>query len=238
MRDKPLRERRFRRVRKAVAGRFPETREWLIDRTAHAVAALTRRRLARVAWTLEGREHVEATLAQGPAVVVCWHESLLIAPFFLGRLSVPVISIHDPSPAGRIGQAHAAALGLSAEAARRDWTPRDLLRRVRQGGIVALAVDGPSGPARIAKPAALDWARATGARLVLFAAGTDGGRRFPSWDGLIWPAGRTGLGSFAPGPPAPGRGMEAREIGRQALEDALTRHADDVQARAGMRPKA
>ena len=236
MRDKPLRERKFRRVRKAVSARFPATREWLIDRTAHAVAAAIRRRALRVDWTLEGREHVEATFARGPVVLVCWHESLLIAPFFMRDLPVPVTSIHDPSPIGRIGEVHAAALGLTPEVARRDWTPRDLLRRVRQGGIAALAVDGPSGPARASKLAALDWARATGAELVLFAAGTDRGVRLPSWDRTIWPSGRNGLASFGPGPPAPGRGPEEREAARRALDAALTRHADDVQRRAGMKP--
>ena len=236
MRDKPLRERKFRRVRKALSARFPETREWLIDRTAHVVAAVIRHRAGRVDWTLEGREHVDAALSRGPVVLVCWHESLLIAPFFMRGLPVPVTSIHDPSPIGRVGEVHAIALGLTPEVVRKDWTPRDLLRRVRQGGIAALAVDGPSGPARVAKPAAVDWARTTGAQLVLFAAGTDRARRLPSWDRTIWPTGRRGLASFAPGPPAPGRGAEAREAARLDLEAALTGHADDVQRRAGMTP--
>ena len=236
MRDKPLRKRKIRRVRKAFAERFPETREWLIDRTAHTAAAAIRRSAGRMDWTLEGHEAVEAALSRGPVVLVCWHESLLIAPFFMRGLSVPVTSIHDPSPIGRIGEVHAAALGLTPEVAHRDWSPRDLLRRVRQGGVAALAVDGPSGPARISKPAALDWARATGAELVLFAAGTARGLRLPSWDRTIWPSGRKGLASFVPGPPVSGRGAEAREAARRALDAALTRHADDVQRRAGMKP--
>ena len=237
MRDKPLRERRIRRVRKAFGARFPLLRERLIDGTARAAAAAIRRRAARVDWTVEGREHVDAALARGPVVLVCWHESLLIAPFFMRDLPVPVTSIHDPSPAGRIGEVHAIALGLTPEVVHKGWTPRDLLRRVRQGGVAALAVDGPSGPARVAKPAAGDWARATGAQLVLFAAGTDCGRRLPSWDGMIWPAGERGLASFAPGPAAPGRGAAAREAARLALEHALSQHADDVQRRAGMGAK-
>ena len=234
MSDKPLNQRRFRRVRKAFGERFPGLRTRLIDLTAHGTAAAIRRRAARVDWTREGRAHVDAALARGPVVLVCWHESLPIAPFFMRDLPVPVTSIHAPSPAGRIGEVHAIALGLTPEVVHKGWTPRDLLRRVRQGGVAALAVDGPSGPARVAKPAALDWARATGAELVLFAAGTDRGRRLPSWDRMIWPSGRRGIASFAPGPTATGRGAAARDAARQDLQAMLTRHADDVQRRAGM----
>ena len=232
MRDKPLRKRKLRRVRKALTARFPGAREWLVERTAQGVSAAVRRRLARVNWSLEGEDHALSALERGPVVFVCWHESLLIAPFFLGRLPAPVASIHDASPAGRIGEVHAGMLGLRPFNTHTSWEPRSLLRDVRNGGAVALAADGPSGPARIAKPAAVDWARATGAQVVLFAAGTRSESRLPSWDRMLWPGGSEGLASFAPGPASSGRGPEQRERARLDLQSALTRHADDVQRRA------
>ena len=240
-RDKPLKDRRIRKVRKALTARFPGLRERLIEGTARHLSAAIRRRVDRVDWTVEGLDETAEAIHRGPVVIALWHEAFLIAPFFALDLPRRVISLHDPSPAGRIGRIHARSIGLDAISTGADGpSQRTVLRRVRDGVPAALALDGPSGPSRIAKPAALDWARTAGAEVVLFAAATDRGRRLPSWDGMIWPSGARGLAAFAPGPPVGrgghARGADAREAARRALEDALIRHSDDVQRRAGMAP--
>lgn len=234
MTGKPLKDRKIRRLRKAVTTRFPGLREGLIEGTARHLSAALRRRFEAIDWTVEGHEEASAAIRRGPVILAIWHEAFLIAPFFAQNLPRQVISLHDPSPAGRIGLLHAGTVGLDAVSVGRDGPDqRTVLRRMRQGAPIALAVDGPSGPARVVKPAVLDWARTARAELVLFAAATDRSRRLPSWDRMIWPSGRRGLASFAPGPNLEGRGDAARETARLALEDAMIRHADDVEERAG-----
>jgi lysophospholipid acyltransferase (LPLAT)-like uncharacterized protein len=64
---------------------------------------------------------------------------------------------------------------------------REVLRRLKAGASVGIAVDGSSGPARAVKDPVLDWARATGRPVIVYAFAVRGQRRLDTWDRLVWP---------------------------------------------------
>jgi hypothetical protein len=64
---------------------------------------------------------------------------------------------------------------------------RELIRRTRAGEPIGILLDGPRGPAGVAKPGAVALARATGARLVPIGIAAAPGHRFASWDRALLP---------------------------------------------------
>jgi lysophospholipid acyltransferase (LPLAT)-like uncharacterized protein len=64
---------------------------------------------------------------------------------------------------------------------------RGLLRCLRAGGVVAILVDGPRGPARVAKPGAVAAARLAGAPIVPVVLAARPCLRFASWDRMLLP---------------------------------------------------
>jgi lysophospholipid acyltransferase (LPLAT)-like uncharacterized protein len=64
---------------------------------------------------------------------------------------------------------------------------RGLLRCLRAGGIVAILVDGPRGPARVAKPGAVAAARLAEAPIVPVVLAARPCLRFASWDRMLLP---------------------------------------------------
>lgn len=142
-------------------------------------------------WQTEGLDDLERHLARGPVVLVLWHECSALAPVHWPVRAGPLSSLYAASPIGRVSGAVQAAFGLQAiEMAdgRSNRSPsREVLRRLREGVSVGLTGDGPLGPARIVKDAPLDWARASGRPVFLYAFATRRGRRLSTWDRMILP---------------------------------------------------
>ena len=142
-------------------------------------------------WTKIGHEDLHAALAQGPVVLVLWHEFSLMAPVHwpvaLGQLS----SLRDTSPIGMVSGAVQYRFGLdpmamSAKMSNRSAS-REILRRVQAGKSIGLTGDGPLGPVHVVKDAALDWARATGCPVFVYAYTVKRIKRLNTWDNMILP---------------------------------------------------
>lgn len=65
---------------------------------------------------------------------------------------------------------------------------RELIRRLDEGDVAVVAVDGPRGPCCIAKTGALRLALAAGADIVMAVTSASSGVRLPSWDRSHLPA--------------------------------------------------
>jgi hypothetical protein len=125
-----------------------------------------------------------------PLVLTIWHGGLLAAAYCWRdrRIAVAVSLSRDgdwiDAVLVRLGFA-ASARGSSSRGA--TGLLRALIRRARTGEPIAVLLDGPRGPAGIAKAGAVALARATGARLVPIGIAAAPGIRFGSWDRTTLP---------------------------------------------------
>ena len=142
-------------------------------------------------WQIFGRDSLDAALSEGPVIVVLWHEHLMTALLHWRGTGKPLMSLHDTSPIGRVAGAMEALAGLipvamSAKASNLAMSRR-IRRAVQDGVSVGLTGDGPEGPRREMKTAPLDWARATGVPVFLYASAMRRQRRLDTWDRMILP---------------------------------------------------
>jgi lysophospholipid acyltransferase (LPLAT)-like uncharacterized protein len=154
-----------------------------------AIAALGYPLIALLARTLrleiEGREHMDAVTASGrPYIVSFWHGRILpLALYFRGRGIVVITSENFDGEwiariIGRLG--YGTARGSSSRNARAAML--QLVRDIRAGRSTAFTLDGPRGPARVAKPGAVWLAGATGAPLLPIHAECERSWSLRSWD--------------------------------------------------------
>jgi hypothetical protein len=210
---------------------------------ARLIAGYLRLCRASSRWQVDGTEDLRAALAEGPVIVLIWHECTLMAPLDWARIGAPLSSLRDTSPVGQVSGAVQARFGLSPAAmaggASNRAASRDILRRFGRGVSIGLTGDGPTGPARVLKPAALDWARVTGAPVFLYAFAARRHRRLSTWDRMILPLPfTTGLSAYRRWPGALPR--HATPAGQAALTldlaAALTALTDQVAAKVRQGP--
>jgi hypothetical protein len=154
-----------------------------------AIAAIGYPLIALLARTLrlrvEGREHMDAVTASGrPYIVSFWHGRILpLSLYFRGRGIVVITSENFDGEwiariIGRLG--YGTARGSSSRNARA--ATLQLVREIRAGRSAAFTLDGPRGPARVAKPGAVWLASATGAPLLPIHAECERSWSLRSWD--------------------------------------------------------
>jgi lysophospholipid acyltransferase (LPLAT)-like uncharacterized protein len=125
-----------------------------------------------------------------PPVQVIWHGNLFAAAYCWRDRGVAVaVSL---SRDGDWIDAVLVRLGFAASprgSSSRGATGllRELIKRTRAGEPMAILLDGPRGPAGVAKPGALALARATGAPLVPIGIAAAPAHRFGSWDRTALP---------------------------------------------------
>jgi lysophospholipid acyltransferase (LPLAT)-like uncharacterized protein len=120
-------------------------------------------------WRIEGRDHLDALTAAGqPYILSLWHGRILPLMIFFRRRGLVVITSEnfDGEWIARIITrfGYGTARGSSSRNARAAL--RQMLRDIRAGRSTAFTLDGPRGPARVAKPGATWLAGATGAPLL------------------------------------------------------------------------
>lgn len=144
--------------------------------------------LLRATW----RVRIAGAVPKGPALLAFWHGDLLGLSCALGRGNAAPAVLASKSRDGRIGSVVAWALGLQVVRGSSSRgavaAGRALMCRLRAGETVAVAVDGPRGPARRASDAALRLAASSDAPVIPVVA--TGRRRFRlrTWDRLAIPA--------------------------------------------------
>ncbi|MBM2577147.1 hypothetical protein JQC91_12635 [Jannaschia sp. Os4] len=217
-------------LRRYLKRNAPGLRDGVVEGFARAASALAARPMSRIEWSEEGRGGLDAAIAAGPVVLALWHEALLVAPGALARLPGAVASVHSPRPIGRVGSRHVRRFGLVPLEARPGDAVvgnREALRHLRGGGVLTFAVDGPSGPAHVARPAAMRLAQAAEAQVWLAAFDAPGARRLGTWDRLIWPRGGPMTVRYARGPEPLARRAAFDPAAESArLTAALRAHAD------------
>ena len=169
--------------------------EWLVTAATGLIGRLSAGylRLCRstTRWDRQGEAELERLLAQGPVIVVVWHDGALMAPMVWPARRWPITTLRDTSPAGRVSGAVQARLGLQpmamAPRSSNRVASRLILRRLAEGVSVGIAGDGPKGPVRVMKDAALDWARVSGRPVIMLAAAMRRHRRLDTWDRFIMP---------------------------------------------------
>jgi lysophospholipid acyltransferase (LPLAT)-like uncharacterized protein len=154
----------------------------------------------RITWVRRGT--LESLLAEGPVVLAFWHSRLWLMPYAaLGRPMTALISRHGDGEliARTIGLlGHGSARGSSTRGG--SSALREQVRLLRAGRSVAITPDGPKGPARVAKPGAVELARMTGVPVVPVSAAYSRSRTFGSWDRfeVPLPFGRVAIGYGEP----------------------------------------
>jgi lysophospholipid acyltransferase (LPLAT)-like uncharacterized protein len=120
-------------------------------------------------WRVEGREHLDALTASGrPYILSLWHGRIFpLMLFFRDRGLVVITSANfDGEWIARIITrfGFGTARGSSSRHARAAL--HQMVRDIRAGRPTAFTLDGPRGPAGVAKPGAAWLASATGAPLL------------------------------------------------------------------------
>lgn len=139
-------------------------------------------------WLLTLRVQRLGPPLQGPGVAAFWHGDQL-----------PLLAIRPPQAVAPISRSRDGRLqaqvmgwfgvgdvpGSSSKGALS--AARGLMRAVRRGGVALMAVDGPRGPARVAKPGAAWLASRLGVSLWPVAVAARGRRLSRAWDGFLLP---------------------------------------------------
>lgn len=217
-----------------------ETSPLLIGLVARIMAGWVRFCDATTRWDRRGWDDLQAALASGPVVLLLWHECSAYGMKHWPSHWGPLTSLTDSSPAGRVSGAVQARFGLrpivmAAKASNRAAS-REVMRRMGGGISIGLTGDGPTGPARVLKDAGLDWARATGAPVFLYAFGCARQHRLRTWDRMIWPRPFTrGVTLYRRWEGSLPRRATPEEIGaaRDSIAAALTGLTEEASRRAG-----
>ena len=184
-----------------------------------------------------GEDPLAGSAREGPLVMTIWHGGLLVAAYGWRDRNIAVaVSL---SRDGDWIDAVLARLGFADSprgSSSRGATAllRELIRRTRAGEPIGILLDGPRGPAGVAKPGVVALARATGARLVPIGIAAAPGFRFGSWDRTLlpYPFARVRIVFGAPLFVARDGGDEALEAKRRELEAEL--HRLDAVAAEGL----
>lgn len=170
-----------------------------------------------------------ASLADEPVIFAAWHGRSLMLPWFNGRMRAvrgarPVDILASRSRDGEMfarfvrGFGFGAVRGSSSRGGAAAL--RGLVAALREGHDVAVAPDGPRGPAAQAQPGVVMLAAATGAPIVPLAFAARPGRRLDSWDRCLVPAPFARC-AYVFGAPLRVERDTDREGARRALEAAL-----------------
>ncbi|MBF9035684.1 DUF374 domain-containing protein [Rhodobacterales bacterium HKCCE2091] len=140
----------------------------------------------------DGWDAVEAAIEEhGAAIIVFWHQRTFGAPIFFKTDRAPGRTINADTRAGRLGMAILRRFGFVTIGMRRGRegmaAMREALSGLASGVSIGLAVDGPSGPFRVAKPVAVQWARSSGKPIFITAYSSRRYSSWPTWDKFMFP---------------------------------------------------
>lgn len=158
---------------------------------ASILAGYVRLCLATGKWQANGLGDLERALEDGPVILVMWHSRLMLSGPHWPKQWCQIKAIHDTAPAGRLAGATMKKFGLEPIAVSSSKTnlsiTRTVMREVSNGVSIGLAADGPNGPVRHSKPAAIGWTRATGRPVFVYTWASRRAFRLGSWDRLLMP---------------------------------------------------
>ena len=136
-------------------------------------------------WRVGGHEHYDAVVAAGRQPILClWHGRILPGTIFLKRRGIVVITSQnfDGEWIARIIQRFGFGTARGSSSRNAAGALRQMVRELRAGHPTAFTVDGPRGPAGVAKAGAVWLAMASGCPLVPFHIEADRFWTLRSWD--------------------------------------------------------
>ena len=139
-------------------------------------------------WVKSLRIRLRLPEGYGPGVVGSWHQDLLASCAAFRRLGMHILVSESSDGdlfarvASRLG--YRVTRGSDTHGA---LNVRHLVRTLREGGFVGMALDGPRGPALQVKPGSLWLAEKSGRPLWLTAVRYGRHIRLKSWDNFVVP---------------------------------------------------
>lgn len=127
-------------------------------------------------------------LPEGSAILACWHRDLL--PMFAAFHDEPALALVSPSRDADLLTAlltGTAVQVVRGSDSRQPQAVRHLLRHLRAGGKVIMALDGPRGPAGIEKPGIAWLQQRSGAPLWHLDFDVHSALRLKDWSRLVLP---------------------------------------------------
>lgn len=143
-------------------------------------------------WDLDGSENVQRALEEhGAVILVGWHQRLLMSPYMLDIDEHPCRSLTSGARAGRLAGVIQENFGFKTtpmvSGADGMRAMRTVLKGLRNGTSIAIAADGPQGPARVSKTTPVIWARSSKKPVFVFAYSTKRFWAWPTWDRMMFP---------------------------------------------------
>jgi len=174
-------------LRKRIAD-HPGVNRWFEDRLASYVRYAHR----TSTYTRTGFEEMDACIARGePVIMALWHQRLVMAGYTFPVHLGPISSLTTAARAGRLAGQVLNRFGYDTvpmeTRSRHVALSREVLRRIKSGSSIGIAVDGPGGPARVASQVPLMWARVSGCRVFTVAFSSNRVIKLPTWDKLMLP---------------------------------------------------
>ena len=202
-----------------------------------AVSAYVNFAFRTIRWEFVGLESFEADIARDvPRVLCCWHERLIFAAYIRDWRDHPLFVISSRHADAQLATANMEKMpGVSAimveTSGDNSAAIREAVRRLRGGATMGIAVDGPLGPPRVAKPGALVIAGLAGVQVSPIAFAVSRQVRLPTWDRFVMPLPWSrGVLAVADGFVPPRRqspeDTEAAAARLGALIDALTQECE------------
>ena len=208
----------------------------------HGIAGVVRLLQATGRWEVDAHPETLAILRRGaPAIGAFWHARLLLVPRLWHHLQemtggkgrvYAMVSAHGD---GELIATALAQLGIAPVRGSTGRTGAKALLAARtkidEGACIAIAADGPRGPAGHFQPGALVLARRTGLPVIPLTGAIRPHWRANSWDRLMVPLpfSRGVLLAGAPitvPPKTDNAGLEAYRLELTRILDALTAQAD------------
>ncbi len=165
---------------------------------------------------------------RGAFLILCWHEVIL--PLLWAHRDLGITIVVSEARDGQYLARFAASLGYSVAAgsSTRGGTRalRGALRTLREGGSVCVTPDGPRGPRRVFKGAAIPLAQHGRATVIPVHAKADRAWRARSWDRFLLPKPWTTVTITYGDPIVIGTGDAAVATATEAAERALNGFED------------
>lgn len=197
-------------------------------------------------WDVRGREHLDTVLASGRRpIFTSWHVCILSATWFFRNRGIVVMSSvsRDAEYTGRVIKrfGYGTARGSATRGGGRALA--EMAHCLKNGMEVGFTIDGPRGPAYVAKPGAVTLARHTGQAILPFHIAARTYIELPSWDRLQIPLPFTRAASFIGEPiyvprDATSKEVMAKQVAVQSALDSLRLEAEAWRGRSkGQRAK-
>lgn len=197
-----------------------------------------------VRWETCGREHLDAILASGHrAIFTFWHVCIFSATWYWRQRGIVVMSSQsrDGEFTGRFITrfGYGTARGSATRGASRALT--EMAQCLTHGMDAAFTIDGPRGPAYVAKSGAITLARHTGQAILPFHIAARRIIELPSWDRLQIPLPFTRAVTFIAEPIYVPRDADKamiadKQAALQAALDRLRAEAECWRTRRDSRP--